>query len=764
MLIQVPQKTVWRRDPGIEEMITTLNRPKYLNLIEELGPVEGRNAALNALSKIEFEAVKTEMILCQDRFEYAARNYFWIINKKRQDILLKLRESQELILEEMKKIKDKGRAQRLMILKSRQLGCSTLIEALIAWTTMFFPNQTAIVVSRDSDHAAYLFGIMQHILDQMPWYLQPMVASRKFEEGLLFDNPDVSLRRDKPGLHSQITVQAATQYSGIGQGYTINAAHASEGCDWNEEKARETMEGDLDKAIPEEPNAFAIWESTAKGAGSYSHKLWMKNVELFEKGKLPKWVPVFLPWFFEKSQFIAPEGGWRPEKPEIVLRDRLKEEWVRCDNVECGQWRVAKLITGESIALDTCPSCKIGILQQFELSMGQLCWHWNERINSEKDLKSQKTSKQENPTTPEEAWQISGVQVFPIDCQEFVNGCTRHAKAIGFLDQANGVFHGPKEMVYNATGDLIGTKCHQDYCKIDHRWDDNYLQIWEFPAKGCVYAIGVDVAEGLGGEADYSVAWVNRVSQVPGGTDVQVAMLRSNTIGPVELAKPVNQLGRWYNDGLMIIEWNRYDSLATWVANFYQYPNVYRWKHPDSVNQKSNKMHWNTQSNTKARLWQWGVRGLRSGEWIIKAKEFYDEMLTFQKESYEDRSGSAEYGFHDDCVMSGLIAYYGSHDSDFDPNLGAIHVASSASDGPSSAAWTMTCRRCGAQYGVANPEELSECTECGQGALPGCKLFSGKQNTVVQGLIPPDYDKTMEDMAKGVNPLAEDSFYAYDES
>jgi hypothetical protein len=324
-LIQVPQRTIWRRDPGVQEMINTLNRPKFRMVLE----AQGRDAALNSLSHAEFEAVKTEMILCQNRFEYAARNYFWVVDKDDNDLLLKPWESQELVLEEMKKLKDKGRAQRVMVLKARQLGISTLVEALIAWTTMFFSNKKAMVVSNNSRHAADLFGKMLHIYDMLPWWLKPMYSSLKFEEGMIFENPDINVRETQPGLNSKVIVQSAEQYGGIGQGYTISAAHLSEICDWSEDRARETMEGDLDKAIPQRPTAFAVWESTAKGAGSYSHILWRKNVELFEAGKIPKWTPIFLPWFFEKTQVMAPECGWRPEKQEVVLRERVKSEWVR---------------------------------------------------------------------------------------------------------------------------------------------------------------------------------------------------------------------------------------------------------------------------------------------------------------------------------------------------------------------------------------------------------------------------------------------------
>ena len=81
------------------------------------------------------------------------------------------------------RIKNRGKAQKLQIIKARQLGCSTLIEGLIAWRSMYFPNTNAMVVSHVPRHASYLFGIMLHIYDQLPWWMKPMISSRKEELG-----------------------------------------------------------------------------------------------------------------------------------------------------------------------------------------------------------------------------------------------------------------------------------------------------------------------------------------------------------------------------------------------------------------------------------------------------------------------------------------------------------------------------------------------------------------------------------------------------
>src|SRR6185437_7092604 len=51
-------------------------------------------------------------------------------------------------------------------------NCSTVIEGLGIWKTVFFTNAIGLIVSYDSEHAADLFGIAQHIYDLLPWWLK----------------------------------------------------------------------------------------------------------------------------------------------------------------------------------------------------------------------------------------------------------------------------------------------------------------------------------------------------------------------------------------------------------------------------------------------------------------------------------------------------------------------------------------------------------------------------------------------------------------
>lgn len=1054
----------WNRDPGIAELCQYFDRPEI---------VAGGWTRLRS-KPTELKVVLEEIRKCRENFEYCARNYFWITSKEREDIPFKLWPSQELLYEKVKEMKKRRKPQKIIVLKARQLGFSVLIEGLITWRTIFFSNVNSLIVSHAPHHSVYLFGIMQHFLERLPFFLRPMIRSHKIEEGLIFENPDPEDSRINPGLNSRVVVQAANQLTGVGQGYRISAAHCcvapgtlvrvgsagikpiqevtltdtvltsdgkqarvraafrsdrppgstkeisiwgnpyslvctpdhrvltdqgfvQAGClgikqthnertyvrypvrqiiesksdfdllvrstgnghtlsatgsshietrplnyDWgwffghylaegsisfnkvlskdnqacrivlgiherelgevlshlascfgdrripvrrcansktvmldinesalarfvlsefghkqtktipswvweapiefsrglvagylygdgyvdtknrmikvssirpaitfqlrdllaslgygwssiqqrdaglhygrncqeiwtlvsfsdsaiqlakligkelpepqhrnnrkhwkyscdkrfvdievqsvkdgisyefydlevdsdchdfatiqcsvhNSEladvddwRAKEIIEADLQYAIAENPETMAFIETTAKGQGRYFHKLWEKCVEL---GDNSEWMPVFFPAFMEKSRFLAPEQGWRPEEYEERVKEKVSREWLSCTH--CGKFLETRY-GGRDHTGQVCTSCAVGTLEPYFLSDGQLNYFFYKRLNAQKDLDSLKQYKQELCMTPEEAFQISGVQVFPYDCFSWVEITLSDPIAKGFFD-ANGAFHG----VDAKTG-----KCPIDGCDVDHTYDDQSMEVWEYPRKDETYTIGVDVAEGIGG--DYSVAFVNKVSQY-GAPDEQVATFRSNTIDPISFAFPVNHLGRWYNEGLMSIEVNKYDTAFSWVRNQLQYPNLYRWKHIDSTNPNSNKWGWETNLKSRPRLYQTAIKFLKAKMWIIRSKEFYREMVTFQKDDYEDRVAEHDLGAHDDVLMAGMISLYSSHDMDYDENLGFIPIKKGNRD-IKTYPWQMYCTACPAQWGSTDPNQYDGCPNCG---------------------------------------------------
>lgn len=708
-------KVKWERDSSISDLIDYFDEPRFH---DRKIKSDGDRFAL--LTVREIQAIEDITRKCRNDFSYASRNFFWITNKKKGDQLFKLWESQELIYEQLLRLKSKGLHMKLMILKARQLGCSTLIEGLIAWASMFFRNVNAIVVSFDAEHAAYLFGIMQHIFDMMPWWLKPQCSSREYKDGLKFDNPDQAERRRNPGLNSAVMVQAANKRTGVGQGVRISAAHLSEYADWHPDYARDVIEEDLGNALAEDdPDMFAILESTAKGAGNYSYRLWNKNVEL---GEQAEWHPLFLPWFFERTRFIAPPHGWRAEAPELQMNERVHEDWVRCDNNECEQYQ-ERYIKTHDYEDTPCPTCGAGTLRSYSLQPGQMYWMQRKRKNAEKESESLKKLRQEMATTAEEAFQLSGIAIFGDGAQEYVNSTVRHATKAGFLDKS-GKFHGcnPRNPRLHAATNEYYDGCFCEGCDQNHEYGDENgetpLQIWKEPEKDAEYCIGADVSEGLGGEADYSVGFILKVSRT-GGADEQVGVFRSNLIDPVAFAQVLNFLGRAYNDAMMCIELNRYDTCGNWVRFQCQYPNLYRWKHLDSINPLSNKLGWLTTASTKPRLYQTLKRWLQFKLIVLYSRNLASELKTFTKDDYDERGAGSESGSYDDEAIACMIALYCAHESDWDDSVGQLAIKRELT--MEEAPWWMSCAACQLIWPARNSLE-KQCPRC------GCMVITGRPN------------------------------------
>ncbi len=726
------------RDPVVHELIT------YFDQLAARQPNWDRLSSeerFSFLKKAEREAILEQAELCLDDFAYAARNYFWINNKAGEDQLFTLWESQWLVLEKYYELKARGVPQKIMILKARQLGVSLLVEALIAWKTMFVPNTKALIVSVIKENSSDLFALLLHVYDHLPWWLKPQIASREEKEGIYFDNPDPEQRSVRPGLNSRIYVQHSTQVAGVGQGKTLRAVHVSEYCDFLQRNFRALVEGDLLPAIAENPEAFAFLESTGRGAGTYAHDLW-KSCE--KMGDRAEWYPLFLPWFFESTRVMAPPKGWIPLKPEASIQERVRHEWVRCD--QCGQYLPAAF-GGESRVGTLCTACNQGTLESYLLTNVQMYWKEGKRLNADsKGAEALKQHTAEYATTAEEAWQLSGYCVFDEACLSKANATIRTPHVdpnvrCGFID-GHGRFHA-----------MQAKHCIVNGCGADHRFDEETFIVWEMPKPETAYAVGVDISEGIG--QDYSVIAVNKIGR---GTaaDEQVAVWRSNRVDPLELAFFANVIGRMYNEAMMCVEYNTgFRATANALRFQYEYTHFFQWKHMDARHPVTNRLHWMTQSNTKPNLWQTMRKWVRAEIFIVRSPNTYAEMQTFQKDDdadIRDRAASHVQGAKDDELMATMISLYCPHEVDAD-DRGQIPVPSQEeSEDP--IRYRMDCLSCGFgkepgpdgryPWGAARPEQEFRCPKCSSIQIRGHAMEQSDARVL-------QYSETMDLLAKKTN-------------
>lgn len=675
--VEIP-KSRWVQDNAVRELIIHLDQ-------------EDKYGDWGALTRDELRAIEGEIRKCRKDFVYAARNYFWITNKERGEQLFSLWPSQELIYDKLLEQREKGKSQKLYIIKARQLGASTLIEGLIAWRSIFFLNINALVISYDKDHAKYLFDIMATIYDKLPWWLKPRYSSRTFESGLIFDNPSDELRRVDPGTQSRVQVKGANAVTGVGQGYRLSAVHASEASDWEEYKAREIIEEDLVHALAESVETFAIIETTPKGANTYTHKLWKRCVALMDKAD---WIPVYLPFFFDKMHILMPTPDQHFDEHMVNMRKRIMTEWLRCSSAECESFkeRYQGLM---DMSETTCPRCTVGTLRPFVLSDAQMAWMQNKRNNAGDDEDSQKKLAQEQSSTAEEAFQVSGYQVFGKLAQEFANVTVKHPQVVGFFDKDGMVHAVHPDPKFNG-------HCINEGCEEDHRFEFCPLRIWEFPDPKSRYYIGADVAEGLG--ADYSVAVVIKLNTGSGpGPTYQAAIYRSNTIGPQDFAEEMNRLGRLYNTCPISVEVNKFDTAQTWLRINCQYPELYRWKHMDSTNVLSNKWGWFTNQISRPRLWHNFRRFLEFKLFWVRSSVTAEEMKNFVKDDFDDRMVGHDEGTCDDELMATMIALWCAYEGEYDETRGYIPLFKDAT--PDSAAFKYSCNACAhVSYGNKEPD------------------------------------------------------------
>ena len=723
----------WHQDIEVHELIEHLDQPAKRDRWDSLTPAEVR-------------VILKELDRCRKDFVYAARNYFWITNKKRQEMLFALWPGQELILQRLLDLRSRRQAQKLLIIKGRQLGCSTLIEALIAWRTMFFSGVNALVVSYDRDHTAnVLFPIMCFILDRMPWWLQPMVSNRKADEGIFFENKDYKARGTDPGINSRIYVKGANSTTGVGQGIRLSAVHASEIADYDDSTAKEIIDEDMKNALAEDdPDTFAILETTAKGANRYIHKLWKNNVRLSAMGK-EEWSPLFLPAFFEASRVRPVPANWKPQIHEERMRERIINEWVRCDNQDCKQYHTRHIKGLPDRDGEMCQTCKSGFLHPFVISDTQLAWFEHRRENVT-DENSKKTFRQEMALTPQDAFQLYAIAIFPDAAQEYASECVRDPIAYGDFD-GQGRFHGVDTSRKDFYAKYGWYPCFQEHCNLNHYADPAPCLIWEWPEKDAIYCCGADIGEGLGGNNCFSVGVVLKISKT-GGQDFQVATWRANDVGVIEFARQLNWLGRTYNDAMMAPECNKFDTVVHTLRMQHGYPYIYRWKHLDSINPLSQKLGWYTSVSSRPRLYMTMRTWLLQQRLVLRSANLVEEIPNFTKEDEDSTIARGDQGEHDDELIAAMIALYCAHEDDYSESMGSAIPRDKLTI--ENAVYRITCNGCGHVWPVdevmSNRISYMQCEVC------QCRAVSIMRNPLA---LPPSADAVVDEISNGWTPESE---------
>lgn len=233
--------------------------------------------------------------------------FLQIKTKDGQQVPFHLNSSQNRVIEAIQNQRRRGLPVRIVILKTRQTGISTLCESVIYCFCSMRGNSQGLVLADDEEGASDIFKMNELFYDHMKAnypHLTPQ-KSRSDERRMEFYN-----------TRSGIRIETANNKR-AGRKYTYRFAHLTEVAFYP--RFKELMAGLL-PSIPDKPETILILETTANGLNDF-HRFWVEKKRLFDEGRT-EWIPIFLPWK-DHAEYTRP---FSDEKEKKKFLDSMSQE------------------------------------------------------------------------------------------------------------------------------------------------------------------------------------------------------------------------------------------------------------------------------------------------------------------------------------------------------------------------------------------------------------------------------------------------------
>lgn len=348
-----------------------------------------------------------------------------------------------------------------------------------------------------------------------------------------------------------------------GRGTTPTVCHLSEVAFWTHD---EKILAGLFQGISQADGTEVILESTANGIGNAFHRIWSGAV----RGE-NEYIPIFVPWFLMTEYRREPYEGF-----ELTPDEKEYKEKYNLDDSQM-YWR------------------RLKIAESGELKF-----------------------RQEYPATPEEAFIVSGNNVFDLE------------KLNSYIPQKA---LGQKEFNYMS-------------CLFEDK-PRGPLEIYQFPKHNEPFIIGADVALGVG--QDYSCAVVlDKERRV-------CAVFRDNRIDPSQFGDLLFYLGRYYNNALLAVESNSMGIATLNRLKQMKYVNLYHQTKVANVSdEEGQRLGWRTTIATKSVIVGHLKNAIENHDVAIPSAYMIHELMMFVSD--DNGKVGAVRGEHDDTVIALAIA------------------------------------------------------------------------------------------------------------
>lgn len=387
---------------------------------------------------------------------------------------------------------------RLILLKSRQLGCTTLLLAFWVWLMLTHDHFHVMLIIDKDKHNLTKREMVVSWLEYIGSKFECFPSIRKREEKILFFSNG-----------SKFFFESA-ESPNPGTSEMIHVLHESEKPKWPNGRAAQVEES-VTPGLPTGPMTIHVDESTAQGIDDFFIK-WDRTVRGKGSGGGLQVLPIFLPWMVSREYTIPAPDDFTFLNDDDELGDTIYAE-------DTGE---ETLLTEQTYA------------ELYGLTIDQVYWRRQKIKDTFKGVRQ--SFDQEYPTTPSHAWRHVRSGFFS----------TTLLRTIGAKYLKKPVFVGNIEDLRGYTD--VHTVCLVSLLKPRLVSDPHgALWIYEHPQLHLEYFLGMDVSEG-------KMATNEHGEQEPDSTVFHVedqdgftVAVWKTTLKPEEAWLPLCLLGLYFN-------------------------------------------------------------------------------------------------------------------------------------------------------------------------------------------------------------------------
>lgn len=534
-------------------------------------------------------------------------------------VKFKLRRPQRKMLAVLVDMVERKVPIRIILLKARQWGGSTLVQIFMIWVQVHHRDGWHSVIVGDVENQARIIRAMiNRVIKYFPISIgsisiAPFEGSGKnkylkYVSKFEFTKNDEG--EEKPIERTSIISIGSMQQPESLRATDIVMAHKSEVGLWKETlgKKPEDLAQAIAGTIPFVPLSLDIEESTAKGIGNYFHRRWLA-AKRGENG----YTPVFIPWFDIDMYSL----NFDTEEEKRLFASSLTEK----ENIRFEQ------------------GATLEGLKWYRMKLAEMegnTWRMEAEF----------------PSDDVEAFQSTGQRVYsPIYLSRMRKTCRKPS----------------------FVGDIYGDATHGPDCLKNIRFDESgtgNFAIWVKPDAGKWknrYVVVIDFCKGHSEHADYcSIRVIDRYWVSEGGVPEAIATWHGR-LDPDQAAWKGAQIAKWFSDALLVVESNTLETGSTMMDDNHfitvmdeikdYYENIYARTDPQRIVEGVPVRYgFHTNKSTKQAIVNFNIKTYREGGYVEYDERAIDEADTYEKKP--NGSYGAVEGCHDDNHMSTSIGLY----------------------------------------------------------------------------------------------------------